>query len=238
MRPSASPVGKGAAVSHRLSQERPGPRTSGPVGFVGSRLRGTCFTPLDSSQLPLLRVFRWGMDPARHRAVGCKGRTRDRRSVEHGVREHGGVALGVFGLSTGSTNVVKGPVTGSIICMGLLGLGFAILAGNWGRAKQTFQPRRVGLRSSLLILSMIAFLLPAFFDYAERGVSAVLDPSAPNERLSLGVSVVLIVVYVANLLYTPVTHRDVFAIEGAQKEAEPQLERIQVHYQSPFVLMI
>src|SRR6185436_19492201 len=31
-----------------------------------------------------------------------------------------------------------------------------------------------------------------------------------DERLSLGVSVVLIVVYVANLFYTLVTHRDVF----------------------------
>jgi Ca2+:H+ antiporter len=36
-----------------------------------------------------------------------------------------------------------------------------------------------------------------------------------DERLSLGVSIVLIVVYVGNLFYTLVTHRDVF--EGAQE---------------------
>ena len=44
-----------------------------------------------------------------------------------------------------------------------------------------------------------------------------------DEHLSLSVSVVLILVYVANLIYTLVTHRDVFAFaeDDAHDHAEP-----------------
>jgi Ca2+:H+ antiporter len=126
--------------------------------------------------------------------------------------------LAIFVLMSGNTDVVKAQITGSIIGNGLLGLGLAVLAGSWGRARQSFETRRAGLLSSLLILSMTALLLPAFFDYTERGVMATEDPRDADERLSLGVSVVLIAVYAANLLYTLVTHRDVFAIDEGHSE--------------------
>jgi Ca2+:H+ antiporter len=48
------------------------------------------------------------------------------------------------------------------------------------------------------------------FDYAERSLATTTRAHVLDERLSLGVSIVLIVVYVANLFYTLVTHRDVF----------------------------
>jgi Ca2+:H+ antiporter len=60
-----------------------------------------------------------------------------------------------------------------------------------------------------LILAMIALLLPAFFDFAVRGHAAG-GRGLIEERLSLAVSVVLIIVYVANLIYTLVTHKGVF----------------------------
>ena len=119
--------------------------------------------------------------------------------------------LAVFVLLDGHADVVKGQITGSIIGNGLLGLGLAVVAGSWGRDRQTFNRASAGRLSSLLILSVIALLLPALFHLTER---AAVGPRATNhldERLSLGVSVVLLVVYAANLVYTLVTHRDVFA---------------------------
>ncbi len=120
--------------------------------------------------------------------------------------------LALFVLKAGHAEVVKGQITGSIIGNSLLGLGVAILVGSWGREKQTFDRERVGLLSSLLVLAVIALLLPAFFDYTERGIFASPNASQLDERLSLAVSLVLIGVYVANLVYTLYTHRDVFAI--------------------------
>jgi Ca2+:H+ antiporter len=119
--------------------------------------------------------------------------------------------LALFVLRTGNTSVVKATITGSIIGNSLLGLGLAILVGSIGRDRQTFQRERAGLLASLLILSVIALLLPAMFDYAERSLATPARAHVLDERLSIGVSVVLILVYVGNLFYTLVTHRDVFA---------------------------
>jgi Ca2+:H+ antiporter len=127
--------------------------------------------------------------------------------------------IALFVLSTGQATVVKGQITGSIIGNSLLGLGLAIVVGTWGRERLTFQQARAGLLSSLLVLATIALLLPALFDYTERGLRAAPNAGTLDERLSLGVAVVLILVYAANLVYTLVTHRDVFAAGEASGEA-------------------
>ncbi len=126
--------------------------------------------------------------------------------------------LALFVLRTGNTQVVKATITGSIIGNSLLGLGLAILAGSWRRDKQTFKRARAGLLSSLLILSVIALLIPALFDYTERGIYAAPNVALLDERLSLCVAVVLILMYAANLVYTLITHRDVFASQHDDEE--------------------
>jgi Ca2+:H+ antiporter len=121
--------------------------------------------------------------------------------------------LALFVLAAGKPSVVKATITGSIVGNGLLGLGLAILVGSWGREKQVFSRERAGLLASLLILSVVALLVPALFDYTERNMRQVPYPEWLDERLSLGVAVVLILAYAANLLYTLVTHRDIFAAD-------------------------
>ena len=160
-----------------------------------------------------------------------------RRATEH-LAERAGPAIGgllnvsfgntaelilaLFVLAAGKPDVVKAQLTGAIIGNSLLGLGLAIVIGSIGREKQTFNRAHAGQLSSLLVLSTIGLLLPALFDYAigDRSDSGRL---LRDEHLSLSVSVVLILVYVANLIYTLVTHRDVFAFpEGdAYETAAP-----------------
>jgi Ca2+:H+ antiporter len=123
--------------------------------------------------------------------------------------------LAIFVLIEGKTGVVKATITGSIVGNSLLGLGLAILVGSWGREKQTFKRERAGLRSSLLILSVIALILPALFDFTERNLHAT-DVGLLDEHLSLGVAIVLILAYAGNLVYTLITHRDIFA--GSENE--------------------
>ena len=120
--------------------------------------------------------------------------------------------IALFVLTAGQVEVVKAQITGSIVGNSLLGLGLGIVAGSWGREKQTFNRQHAGLLSSLLILSVIALLVPALFDYTEQNAHET-GRHALEEQLSLGVSVVLILVYGANLLYTLITHRGAFALE-------------------------
>ncbi|MDX6710058.1 MAG: Ca2+:H+ antiporter [Blastocatellia bacterium] len=133
--------------------------------------------------------------------------------------------LAIFVLYSGNTHVVKATITGSIIGNSLLGLGLAILVGSWGRKKQTFSAERAGLHSSLLILAVIALMIPALFDYTERSVVGHSNTAALDEKLSLGVAVVLICVYIANLVYTLVTHNDIFEAEEEQGKPSWSLVR-------------
>ncbi|WP_424952907.1 calcium/proton exchanger [Deinococcus sp.] len=130
--------------------------------------------------------------------------------------------IAIFVLLGGNVAVVKAQITGSIIGNALLGLGLAILIGSFGRARQKFSGANAGQLNSMLFLVLVALLLPALFDYTERlpGFAPASAAARDNldEYLSLGVAVVLILVYALNLVYTLVTHKDVFAAEEGEEE--------------------
>lgn len=128
------------------------------------------------------------------------------------------VILAFFVLAAGKLDVVRAQITGSILGTSLLGLGVAIVVGSIGRKQQKFNRDKAGQLSSLLILVVIALLLPAVFDFTGRHLGPGSDPAVTDEHLSLGVSVVLIVLYAANLVYTLVTHRNVFASQEARAD--------------------
>ncbi len=125
--------------------------------------------------------------------------------------------LALFVLRAGNLAVVKATIIGSILGNSLLGLGVAILAGTVGREKQSFRRERAGLLGSLLMLSVIALLVPAVFDSVERASVGAPRAAALDQHLSLGVAVVLLLAYFANLGYTLITHR-VF-LDGDDEEA-------------------
>jgi Ca2+:H+ antiporter len=133
--------------------------------------------------------------------------------------------LALFVLQQAQIRVVQAQITGSIIGTTLLFLGISALVGGVGRARQTFNQANAGLLSTLLFLVVAAILLPAVFDLTQRAAAPRGNISLVDERLSLGVSVVLLVLYAANLVYTLVTHRDMFAGEAPRLEAEWSLTR-------------
>ncbi len=125
--------------------------------------------------------------------------------------------IAVFVLLAGNITVVKAQITGSIIGNALLGLGLAFLIGTFGRERQKFSRENAGQLNSMLFLVVIALLIPALFDFTERLPDFLAGSAATrgnlDEYLSLGVAGVLILVYGLNLVYTLITHKDVFALE-------------------------
>jgi Ca2+:H+ antiporter len=130
------------------------------------------------------------------------------------------LVIALFVLGAGKPEVVKGQITGAIIGNGLLGLGLAIVAGTWRRHRQTFNQDQAGLLTSLLFLCMIALLVPAMFTYSQHHVTERPIAETARSHLSVAVSIVLIGVYAANVLYTLVTHRDIFATHEHREKAE------------------
>jgi Ca2+:H+ antiporter len=130
--------------------------------------------------------------------------------------------LALFVLAKGEAEVVHAQITGSIIGTSLLGLGLAIVAGGAMRDRQRFPRERAGLLSSMLILVVIVLLLPAVFDFTGRHVTHTDHMGVSDEALSLLVSAVLLALYAANLVFTLVTHRNVFSRDDG---AEPTAAR-------------
>ena len=120
------------------------------------------------------------------------------------------LVLALFVLSHAQTQVVQAQITGSIIGTTLLFFGIAALVGGLRHERQRFSQAQVGLLSTLLVLLAVAILLPATFDMTERLQSPGANLSLLDERLSLCVSVVLLLLYVAHLVYVLVTHRVMF----------------------------
>ncbi|MGH7175989.1 MAG: calcium/proton exchanger, partial [Tepidisphaeraceae bacterium] len=127
--------------------------------------------------------------------------------------------IGIIALTKGMNDVVKASLTGSIIGNLLLVGGAAMLVGGWRREKQTFNRHAAEANAGMLVMAVAAMLFPAMFDFTYR----LHDPRyAEHERsLSVGTSVILLLVYGAGLLFTLRTHAHVFSRGPALSDEAP-----------------
>jgi Ca2+:H+ antiporter len=133
--------------------------------------------------------------------------------------------IAFFALIEGLQEVVKASIVGSIIGNVLLVMGAAMLVGGWSREKQTFSQTAANAQSAMLMLALAALIAPALFQLIHGGgLPAVgeerVDFGSDLEKLSLGVSLVLLVSYAAGLWFSLRTHRAVFNPYGAEQEDE------------------
>jgi Ca2+:H+ antiporter len=123
--------------------------------------------------------------------------------------------IALFALNKGLHEVVKASLVGSILGNILLVLGAAMLFGGWGRDRQLFDRTAATAQSSMLLLAIAAMSMPAIFEMVEgRGLpspnSERIDYDSTVEHLSIAVAIVLILSYVAGLVFSLKTHRDLF----------------------------
>jgi len=126
--------------------------------------------------------------------------------------------IALFALNAGLQEVVKASIIGSILGNILLVLGAAMVSGGFGGRPgevQKFDRTAASSQSTMLFLAAAALLMPAIFELVEgKGLPGVgpeiVDYGSTVEHLSLAVSVVLILCYIAGLFFSLKTHRDVF----------------------------
>ncbi len=121
--------------------------------------------------------------------------------------------IGILALQHGLIEVVKASITGSIIGNLLLVLGLSMLTGGIKFKKQVFNKVAAMTSGSTLVLAVIALVIPAiFFQTAPQVGQSVI------EQLSVFVSIILIISYVASLLFVLVTHKHLYTEEVGKQE--------------------
>jgi Ca2+:H+ antiporter len=105
----------------------------------------------------------------------------------------------VVAIREGLLDLVKASITGSILGNLLLVLGTSILLGGLRNGTQRFDRRQASNNAILLVLTVLILLVPSLLSHN----IGHLDPPDPRvEALSLGVAIVMIVLYGLGLLYS------------------------------------
>lgn len=119
--------------------------------------------------------------------------------------------IGVIALRHGRIELVKGSLTGSILGNLLLVAGVAIVAGGLRKRRLRFNRLAAGASITSLFLSVVAMAAPALL--------AVRDRPSDLRQLSVGISVVLLVMYGLTLLFQLRTHADVLSDSRSEERA-------------------
>jgi Ca2+:H+ antiporter len=109
--------------------------------------------------------------------------------------------IALVALKAGLVNVVKASLTGSIVGNLLLVMGLSMFLGGLRYKEQEFQPIVARVNASSMNLAVIAILLPTAVDFTSNGID---EPT--QQKLSIAVAIVLIIVYALTLLFSMRTH--------------------------------
>ena len=113
----------------------------------------------------------------------------------------------ITAIQAGLLELVKASITGSILGNLLLVLGLSMVVGGVKHGIQTFDRRSAGRNAVLLLLAVVAMLVPSTFSHYIGS-----DTSVPVEAFSIGVAIVMIILYGLGLLdaarspHSPITH--------------------------------
>ncbi len=149
--------------------------------------------------------------------------------------------IAAVALQRGLHDVVKASITGSIIGNILLVLGLSVLAGGIKYSKQRFNRTAAGLGSTLLALSVIGLLVPAFFhiiveERLSKGSITQAQEVLLERGLSLEICIVLFLVYLLNLVFSLITHKSIF-LEPGETQAPDLSHRAWSSKKSAVVLL-
>ena len=115
------------------------------------------------------------------------------------------LVIAVTALRAGEYVLVKASVAGAIVANSLFIVGASFLLGGLKHHVQEFNPVNARFQASLLFLATIALLVPSAINAADGRAAAF------TQQVSLVLSGLLIVAYGLALLFSLVTHRELFA---------------------------
>jgi Ca2+:H+ antiporter len=123
--------------------------------------------------------------------------------------------IAIAALRSGQVEVVKASITGAVLGNVLLVLGAAVVAGGVGREKQTFNVTAALSGAAMMFLALTAMVVPDILHMSQG------DAALPVLRpLSIGISVILLVIYALSLFFQLRTHAHIYEGEAEHEEEE------------------
>lgn len=127
--------------------------------------------------------------------------------------------ISFFALKEGLFDVVKASIAGSVIGNILLVLGASMLFGGFKYKTQKFNRNAVNVSSSMLLFAVIGLSIPAIFTHT---INAKLLNTSKYEGLSIGVAVIMFLIYILGLVFSFYTHKDLYGSEHQEEAKEPK----------------
>ncbi len=120
--------------------------------------------------------------------------------------------INIFAIKAGLYDVVKASIAGAVIGNILLVLGLSMLCGGLKFKVQKFDIKSVEMNSSMLLFAVIGLCVPAIF------VHTLPETSVKTAELSLVVAVLMFALYLFQMVFSFVTHKDYFEHTTEEEE--------------------
>jgi Ca2+:H+ antiporter len=115
------------------------------------------------------------------------------------------LVIALAALRAGQYMLVKASIAGAIVTNSLFVLGASFLLGGLKHHVQEFNRASARIQASLLFLATIALLIPSTIAKVDATAAATF-----TGKLSVGLAVLLILIYALGMVFTLKTHRDFF----------------------------
>ncbi len=117
----------------------------------------------------------------------------------------------IVAINAGLLDLVKASITGSILGNLLLVMGASLLLGGLKNGRQRFNREHAANNATMLVMAILALSVPSLFNHTLEGE---LLAATTMENISLGVAVIMIILYGLGLYYSlrvqdnqsPLTH--------------------------------
>lgn len=123
--------------------------------------------------------------------------------------------ISILAIRQGLFTVVKASIAGSVLGNILLVLGASMLAGGLKFTTQKFNKKAIEVTSTMLLFSIIAITVPAFFE--ELPSEHLL---MNTEKISIIISIVLFLIYISTIIFSMITHKELYIEESVIGEIE------------------
>ena len=125
------------------------------------------------------------------------------------------LVIALTALSAGQYMLVKASIAGAIVTNTLFVLGASFLLGGLKYHVQEYNRVSARVQGVLLFLATVALLIPSAISRVDSAVA-----TAFAQKLSMGLSMLLIVAYGLSMLFSLKTHRELFASAESGEAAE------------------